>query len=129
MIYAVSLLEELSIKSDDIKKGNRVYEGILWVEKVSEFSLLMYSTVLLCRLGLLYEIVSYYGLERCKLPHNLIHFNTIKVSEFNVKNEMCAGRSPGQVAQLLTQCCPHTPRLQVSSPVRTHIEINQWAHK
>ena len=84
----------------------------------------MYSTVLLCRLGLLHEIVSY-GLERYKLPHNMLHFNTIKVSEFNVKNEMCIGRSPGQVAQLIRRCCAHTPRLQVSSLVRAHTKINQ----
>lgn len=52
----------------------------------------MYSTVLLYRLHLLYEIVPYYGLESCKLPHVLLHFNAFKVSEFNIKNEKCAGR-------------------------------------
>lgn len=48
--------------------------------------------MLLYRLHLLYEIVPYYGLESCKLPHVLLHFNAFKVSEFNIKNEKCAGR-------------------------------------
>lgn len=50
----------------------------------------MYATVLLYRLDLLSEIVSYYGLERCKLPYNLLHSNAFKVSEFNMQNKkMC----------------------------------------
>lgn len=48
--------------------------------------------MLLYRLDLLYEIVPKYGLERCKLPHELLHFNAFKVSEFNIKNKKCAGR-------------------------------------
>lgn len=52
----------------------------------------MYSTVLLYRLDPLCEILPYYGLERRKLPHDLLHFNAFKVSEFNIKNEKCAGK-------------------------------------
>jgi hypothetical protein len=28
---------------------------------------------------------------RSKLPHDRLHFNAFKVSEFNIKNEKCAG--------------------------------------
>lgn len=47
----------------------------------------MCSPVLLYGLDLLYEIVSYYGLERRRLPHDLLHFNAFKVREFNIKNK------------------------------------------
>lgn len=43
--------------------------------------------MLLYRLDLLSEVVSYYGLERCKLPHDPLHSNAFKVSKFNIQNK------------------------------------------
>lgn len=55
------------------------------------FSPLMYSAVFpyqagttLCNSSLLWA--------GGKLPHDRLHFNAFKVSEFNIKNEKCAGR-------------------------------------
>lgn len=48
--------------------------------------------MLLYGLDLLYEIVPHYRLESGRLPHDLLHFNAFKVSEFNIQNEKCAGR-------------------------------------